>query len=155
MCFEDKAQAGGEPHRPEHAQVVLAEANVGPADGADDARAEVVLAADVINDAASGGVVKHAVDGKIAAVGVFAGGGEVDGIGAAAVGVSLVAELLLRDAAVGHGGCGIRRRRGVGLQPPADHIPNSLLAKHVARANAKHHQRARADGDSFLHIIPL
>jgi hypothetical protein len=71
----------------QHAQVVLGEADGGIADGADEVRVEIGAAADEIADFAGGRIEEEGVDGEIAAEGVFAGVGEGDGFGAAAVGI--------------------------------------------------------------------
>ena len=48
---------------------------------------EVGLAVDVVADGVGGGVVEEGVDGEVAAQGVFAGVGEGDALGVAAVGI--------------------------------------------------------------------
>ena len=94
-----KSEAGGEADGPEHAEFVFGEAEVGVADGADDAGGEVFAAVDEVEGGGGDGlfalqdfgVEEHAVDGEVAAEDVFAGrGGELDGVGAAAVGVAAV-----------------------------------------------------------------
>lgn len=78
--------------------MVFAEAVLGFADGSDDAGLEVVQPSDVVDDVAVdrrgvfGGerVEKEGVDGEVAAFGVLGFGGELDGVGAAVVGVVAV-----------------------------------------------------------------
>ena len=62
-----ESEPGCEPDEPEDAEVVLAEADHGIADGAEDARAEVVEAADAVDDLFRGGVEEQAVDREVAA----------------------------------------------------------------------------------------
>ena len=100
---DGETEPGGESDAAEHAELVLGEAEFGRADGADELLGEVFAAANEVED---GGVVdlrciwgvgdlrgveQHAVDGEVAALDVFAGGGcEADGVGAAAVEVGSV-----------------------------------------------------------------
>lgn len=68
-----------------HAQAIFGEAAIGIADGADEAGGKVGLPAHIIEDGLAFGVVEEAVDGEIAAEGIVLGGGEGNGIGAAAI----------------------------------------------------------------------
>ncbi len=116
--FDLEAEAGGEAHGAQHAQMVLFKALLGLADGADDAGVEVGEAADIIDDggaesfgkragfsvggqgSASEGIAglalrqpdqQQAVDGEIAAADIFFGaGGVADGVGMAAIGVGAI-----------------------------------------------------------------
>ena len=86
----------------EHAELVFGEAQGRVADGSEDLGGEVGAASYVVERGCccivgffvDGWVEQHAVDGEVAAEDVFAGvGGELDGVGAAAVAVgSVVAE---------------------------------------------------------------
>src|SRR2546422_7268387 len=69
--FQLEGALGGEPDRAEDPHRVLAHADVGVADGADEARVQVVLSAHVVDDPAIIYVVEEAVDGEIAAAGVL------------------------------------------------------------------------------------
>ena len=79
--FDGEVETGGEADGAEHAQLVFFKAAMGLADGADDAVAEIVFAADVVEDgggeiaglAMEDGVEHHAVDGEVAAEDVFLG----------------------------------------------------------------------------------
>ncbi len=72
-------EARGKADGAEHPQLVFLEAAVGLADGADNAGAEIVLAADVVENgrgevaglAVQHGIEHHAVDGEVAAQDVF------------------------------------------------------------------------------------
>jgi hypothetical protein len=98
--FDGEVEAGGETHGAEHAQLVFFKAAVGLANGADDAVAEIVFAADVIQNrrreaaglAMEDGVEHHAVNGEVAAEDVFLGArGKADLGGVAAVAIRDVA----------------------------------------------------------------
>jgi len=91
-----EVEARGEADGAQHSQLVFGEAQVGVADGADDAGGEVFAA---VNEVERGGggvsrcerVEEHSVDGEVAAEDVFAGiGGVTHGIRPSAVGVSAV-----------------------------------------------------------------
>ena len=69
--FQLEGALGGEPDRAEDPHRVLAHADVGVADGPDEARAQVVLSPHVVDDPAVIHVVEEAVDGEIAAAGVL------------------------------------------------------------------------------------
>ena len=108
--LDREVETSGEADGAEHAQLVFGEAEVGVADGADEVVGEVGLAVDEIEEGGvhrgldlfafgvelsveleADGVEKHAVDREVAAVDVVGGGGgEADGVGAAAVGVGAV-----------------------------------------------------------------
>src|SRR3954465_8563162 len=70
--------------------MVLVEGRVGTADGAEGPRLKIELAGDVVDDLIGEGVEKEAVDGEVAALGVFLGGGELHFGGTAAVEVFAV-----------------------------------------------------------------
>src|SRR5579862_4263692 len=85
------AEPRGESHGANHAQLVFAEAIFGISDGANDSGAQILLAADEIEDFIREGVEHQAVDGEVAALYVFFGRASVlDAIGMAAVGVANV-----------------------------------------------------------------
>ena len=104
LGLECKLKPGGEADGTQHAQLVLSEAKVRRAGGADDAGVEVLAAVDEVEDGGgrrvdlAGGMVfqqpgveEHAVDGEVAAKDVFARvSGEADGVGPAAIGVGAV-----------------------------------------------------------------
>ena len=71
-----EAQLAGEAHRAQDAHRVLAHADLGVADGADQPRVQVAPAADVVDHPALGDVVEQAVDGEVAAARVLLGGAE-------------------------------------------------------------------------------
>lgn len=87
---DGEVEGGGEADGAEEAEVILLEAGGGIANGADDAGVEVGAAADVVDEAAGLGVEEEAVDGEVPAEGVLLGGGEGDGLGAAAVAIGAV-----------------------------------------------------------------
>src|SRR6185295_15875603 len=105
------------------------------ADGANDARAEVLLAADPIEHPIGDGVVEHAVDRKIAPLHVLFGSAKSDAVGMAAIAVAAVVakgghlhlpRAILADAA--------RRQdhnhaegRSHGQRPPSPEKPPDLL----------------------------
>ena len=86
------AEARGEAHRAQHAQLVLGEAALRIADGADDAGLQVVAAADKIEHAiVVQRVHQQAVDGEVAALHVLLRVfGVADAVGMASVGVGAV-----------------------------------------------------------------
>ncbi len=100
--FDLVAKPSREAHSPQHAELVLGEAQVGLADGADGLCGEVGAASDEVEhggrEVAGCGVgqrvEQHAVDGEVPAPHILLGrGGEVDGIGPPSVAVrSVVAE---------------------------------------------------------------
>ena len=71
--------------------MVFGKAHSRIADGADDLGVEVALPADVIEQFTALRVVEQAVDGKVAARGIGAGVGWLDGCGTAAIAVRAVA----------------------------------------------------------------
>ena len=75
-AFDVEAEPGRELHRPQKAHRILAEADVGVADGAHAALLDVVQAADVVDDLARLDIVEQAVHGEVAAAGVLFGGAE-------------------------------------------------------------------------------
>src|SRR5205823_10212002 len=87
---DGQVEAGGEADGAEQAELVLAEALARLADGPQDSRFQVLLAADVVDDFAADRVEEHAVDGEVAPQGVLARRAEDDGVGVAAVAVSRV-----------------------------------------------------------------
>src|SRR5690348_15726208 len=84
---DGEVEAGGEANCAEEAEAVFVEEIGGVDDGADGAGFNVGLAADVVDDlvAHPKGIEEQAVDGEVAAFGVFLGGGEADGGWVAAV----------------------------------------------------------------------
>ena len=80
----------GEADGAEEAETVFGKAGEGIADGADLLGSEIGLALDVIEEFVFEGIEKHAVDGEVAALGIFLGGGEGDGGRAATVEVGAV-----------------------------------------------------------------
>ena len=88
--FDGKAELDGEADGAEEAETVFGKAGEGIADGADLLGSEIGLALDVIEEFVFEGIEKHAVDGEVAALGIFLGGGEGDGGGAATVEVGAV-----------------------------------------------------------------
>jgi hypothetical protein len=79
--IDGEVEARGKADGAEHAQLVFFKTAMRLADGADDAGAEIVLAADVIENSRSEvaglpvehGVEHHAVDGEVTTEDVFAG----------------------------------------------------------------------------------
>jgi hypothetical protein len=67
--LEDRGETDGA----QHPQAILAEAARGVADGAQEAAVEVGASADEVDDLAGDGIVEHAVDGEVAALGILAG----------------------------------------------------------------------------------
>src|SRR5690348_9486280 len=72
-----KAEAGREAHGPQQAQVIFLEALLGITDGANQARLDIVLSTDVVDDAILDRVKEETVDGEIAPAGIFLGVGEM------------------------------------------------------------------------------
>lgn len=85
LGFDGEVEGGGETDGAEEAEGVFFEAGVGVADGAEGAGVEVCEALDVVDDFAGGGVLEEAVDGEVAALGVFFWGGVGDSVGSASV----------------------------------------------------------------------
>ena len=83
-------ESGGEADGAQQAQVVFAEAIGGVADGAEDFVIEVVPAADEVEEAVIDGVEEEAIDGEVAAFGVFLGGGELNFGGSSAIEIDAV-----------------------------------------------------------------
>ena len=115
--LDGEFKARGETDSAQHAELVLFEAPVRLADGADDAVAEIVAAADVVENgggqaaglALEDGVEHHAVDGEVAAEDIFLRRrGEADFGGVAAVEVGDVGAKCsnLGDNFAGVAGCG-------------------------------------------------
>lgn len=90
LCFDFKTGGDGEADGAEEAESVFFEAFLGVADGAEGARFEIGPAVDVVDDFAGEGILKEAVDGEVAALGVFLGRGEFNGFGAATVFVGAI-----------------------------------------------------------------
>ena len=88
--FDRKAKLDGEADGAEEAEAVFGKAGEGIADGADLLGCEIGLAVDVVEEFIFEGIKKHAVDGEVAPLGIFLGGGEGDGGGAAAVEVGTI-----------------------------------------------------------------
>ena len=86
------AKARGEANRAQQAQLVLSEAAIRIADGADNAGADIILAADVIEDAiAIERIHQETVDGEVAALDILFGSlGETDFAGVAAIGIGAI-----------------------------------------------------------------
>ena len=82
-----ETEGGREPHRPEHPQLVLGEAVGGRSDGADHPLGEVFLPAHEVDHPPFQRIVEQAVDGEVAAGGVFLGGTEGDAVGMPAVAI--------------------------------------------------------------------
>ena len=80
----------GEADGAEEAETVFGKAGERIADGADLLGSEIGLALDVVEEFIFEGIKKHAVDGEVAPLGIFLGGGEGDGGGAAPVKVGAV-----------------------------------------------------------------
>src|SRR6516162_3637383 len=84
--FYPVAEARGETHGTKQTQLVLGEALMRIADGANDAVLQVGAAADVVEDFAGGRVEQQAVDGEVTALHVKPGfGAEAHLVGMAAV----------------------------------------------------------------------
>ena len=88
--FDGEAELDGEADGAEEAETVFGKADEGITDGANLLSCEVGLAVDVVEEFIFEGIKKHAVDGEVAALGIFLGGGEGDGGGAATVEVGTV-----------------------------------------------------------------
>lgn len=88
--FDGEAELDGEADGAEEAEAVLGKAGEGIADGADLLGSEIGLALDVVEEFIFEGIKKHAVDGEVAPLGIFFGGGEGDGGGPATVEVGTV-----------------------------------------------------------------
>jgi hypothetical protein len=92
--IKSEVETGREADGTEHAEMVLAEARFGIANGAEGFGLDVGLAADEVVELAGAiigqGVEKEAIAGEVAALGVLLGGGEVDGVRVAAVGVGAI-----------------------------------------------------------------
>ena len=88
--FDGKAELDGEADGAEEAETVFGKAGEGIADGAYLLGSEIGLALNVVEEFIFEGIKKHAVDGEVAPLGIFLGGGEGDGGGAAAVEVGAV-----------------------------------------------------------------
>ncbi len=88
--FDGKAELDGEANGAEEAQAVFGKAGEGIADGADLLASEIGLALNVVEELIFEGIKKHAVDGEVAPLSIFFGGGESDGGGAAPVEVGAV-----------------------------------------------------------------
>ena len=87
---EIEAERGREAHGAHHPQAVFADAVGGVTDGAEHARVEVSLAADVVDEPVGEGIEKEAVDREVAALGVLLRRGKADGGGVASVEVLAV-----------------------------------------------------------------
>jgi len=88
--FDGKAELDGEADGAKEAEAIFGKAGEGIADGADLLGCEIGLAVDVVEEFIFEGIKKHAVDGEVAPLGIFLGGGESDGGGAATVEVGAV-----------------------------------------------------------------
>ena len=88
--FDGKAELDGEADGAEEAETVFGKAGEGIADGADLLGSEIGLALNVVEEFIFEGIKKHAVDGEVASLGIFLGGGEGDGGRAATVEVGAV-----------------------------------------------------------------
>ena len=88
--FDGEAELDGEADGAEEAEAVFGKAGEGIADGADLLASEIGLALNVVEEFVFEGIKKHAVDGEVASLGIFLGGGEGDGGGAAPVEVGAV-----------------------------------------------------------------
>src|SRR5439155_3744406 len=90
--LDRESKAGGEARCAEHAQVVLAKARLGIADGADQTGFEIRSAANIVKNIAALGIEQEGVDGEIATEDVLAGIGlELHRIWTPAIGVSMIA----------------------------------------------------------------
>ena len=83
--FDGKAELDGEADGAEEAETVFGKAGEGIADSAYLLGSEIGLALNVVEEFIFEGIKKHAVDGEVAPLGIFLGGGEGDGGGAAPV----------------------------------------------------------------------
>ena len=127
-------KARGKSHGANHAQLVFAEAHVGLADGADDARADVLAAADEIEHLAGFRVEHQAVDGEVAAADVFLGrSGIFHAIGMAAVGIA--------DVGAKRGHFDLRARH-----PTTRITPKRAPTREAAGKKLLHALRARIGG---------
>ena len=88
--FDGKAELDGEADSAEEAEAVFGKAGEGIADGAYLLGSEIGLALNVVEEFIFEGIKKHAVDGEVAPLGIFLGGGEGDGGGAATIKVGAV-----------------------------------------------------------------
>lgn len=88
--FDGKAELDGEADGAEKAEAVFGKTGEGIADGADLLGSEIGLALNVVEEFIFEGIKKHTVDGEVAPLGIFLGGGEGDGGGAATVEVGAV-----------------------------------------------------------------
>lgn len=88
--FDGEAELDGEADGTKEAEAVFGKAGEGIADGANLLGSEIGLALNVVEEFVFEGIEKHAVDGEVAALGIFLGGGEGDGGGAATVEVGTV-----------------------------------------------------------------
>ena len=88
--FDGEAELDGEADGAEEAEAVFGKAGEGIADGADLLGSEIGLALDVVEEFIFEGIKKHAVDGEVAPLGIFLGGGEGDGGGPAPVEIGAV-----------------------------------------------------------------
>ncbi len=80
-----EAERRPEAHRPQHPEVVLAEPRVGVAYRADDLSLQVLLAADVVEQLALDGLVKHPVYREVPPQRILARAGVLDPNGPPAV----------------------------------------------------------------------
>src|ERR1700684_1512253 len=64
-------KARGETNGPQHAQLIFGETPLGFADGAYDTSFQIILATNEVEHFAAHGVEHHAVDGEVAACGIF------------------------------------------------------------------------------------
>jgi len=124
-------QARGEANGAQQAQMVLAEARIGVANGADDAAVQILASADVIHHGAVQRVHQEAVDGEVAAQNVLAGiGFIIHAGGSAAIGIGVIAAegghfhggrfaAYQHDAEMRADEIGIRKHRGDFLGPGA------------------------------------
>lgn len=88
--FDGEAEGGGEANGAEESEVVFLEAGGGFADSANELGIQVGLAIDVVDERAGFGIVEEAIDGEVPALGILFGGGERDGLRAAAIAVRAV-----------------------------------------------------------------
>ena len=88
--FDGKAELNGEADGAEEAETVFGKAGEGIADGADLLGSEIGLALNVVEEFIFEGIKKHAVNGEVAPLSIFLGGGEGDGGGTAPVEVGAV-----------------------------------------------------------------
>ena len=71
LTVERECKTGGEPHGPQHSQVVFAKPHRGHADGPHDARLEILPTAHVVVHLARDGIEKEPVNREIPSLGVF------------------------------------------------------------------------------------